>query len=341
VDEKYNVCGRIPGAGQTGKSVLIEGHLDTVFPFGTVKEVVEKDGKLYAPGISDDTRALAAKLTVARAFAAYELRPWHDVIIAGTAAEEGLGAMSGMRRLVSARAGELLAAISIDGPSADIMYYNATGIINYDVTYSGPGGHAYLAFGTPSAVQAMGRAIAILSDLPAPAVPRTTFTVSLAEGGQAIHAIAQKANFKINMRSDDPAVLAELEQRAITAFRQGARQENDRWGKTSDVSVTFTKITDVPAGNQPQDCLIVQAAKLATLSCGVTPQLRPGGCTNSNMPIGLGIPAVTLGRGGTEYGTHTVDEWFDPAGVYVCEQKSLLLLLALAGLAGVTEPPQL
>ena len=84
-----------------------------------------------------------------------------------------------------------------------------------------------------------------------------------------------------------------------------------------------------------------QAAKLATLACGITPQPRLGGCTNSNMPIAIGIPAVTLGRGGAEYGTHTVDEWFDPAGVYVCEQKSLLLLLALAGLTDVTAAPQL
>jgi len=72
---------------------------------------------------------------------------------------------------------------------------------------------------------------------------------------------------------------------------------------------------DVPAGSQSESCRMVQAAKLATLACGITPQPRLGGCTNSNMPIAIGIPAVTLGRGGAEYGTHTVDEWFDPAGV--------------------------
>ena len=185
IDEKFNVYGKIYGSGKTGKSVLLEGHLDTVFSFGTVTDVIEKDGKLYAPGICDDTRALAANLSVIRALVNSGLRPHHDIMIAGTAAEEGLGAMSGMKYLVNNKTEEILAAISIDGPSNDVMYFNATGMINYDVTYTGPGGHAYLAFGTPSAVQAMGRAIAALSDMQVPETPKTTFTVSLANGGQA------------------------------------------------------------------------------------------------------------------------------------------------------------
>lgn len=341
IDDKFNVYGKIYGSGNTGKCILLEGHLDTVFGFGSVHEVIEKDGRLYAPGICDDTRALAANLSVIRALAGCGLKPYHDIMVAGTVAEEGLGAMSGMKHLVAAKGAEILAAISIDGPSNDVMYFNATGMINYDVTYSGPGGHAYLAFGTPSAVQAMGRAIAALSDMQVPEVPKTTFTVSLASGGQAIHGIAQSANFKINMRSDSAEVLAQMEQQALAAFQLGADAENARWGKPGVVQVAFTKIMDVPAGSQPENCRMVQAAKLATLACGITPQPRLGGCTNSNMPIASGIPAVTLGRGGTEYGTHTLDEWFDPAGVHVCEQKSLLLLLALAGLTGVTEAPQL
>lgn len=187
----------------------------------------------------------------------------------------------------------------------------------------------------------MGRAIAALSDMQVPETPKTTFTVSLANGGQAIHGIAQSANFKINMRSDSAEVLAQMEQQALAIFQQGADAENARWQKPGAVKVTFSKIMDVPAGSQSENCRMVQAAKLATLACGITPQPRLGGCTNSNMPIAVGIPAVTLGRGGAEYGTHTVDEWFDPAGVYVCEQKSLLLLLALAGLTDVTAAPQL
>lgn len=340
-DEHHNVWGYIRGTGKTGKSVMLEGHLDTVFGFGDVKEVIEKDGKIYAPGICDDTRALAANLSVLRALVKYDLRPYHDIMIAGTSAEEGMGAMSGMKHLVNAKKDELLATISIDGPSNDVIYYNGTGMINYSVTYTGPGGHAYLAFGTPSALHAMGRAIAGLSDLQVPQTPKTTYTVSLAQGGQAIHGIAQQANFKINMRSDDGAVLADLESRALKIFEQAAQLENTRWDKPDTVRVQIDKILNVPAGNQADDCRILQAAKLATLAFDITPLPKPGGCTNTNMPIAIGIPAITYGRGGHECGTHTLNEYFDPTGVHVCEQKSLLLLLALAGLSGVTEAPQL
>ena len=340
-DDRWNVWGKIYGSGNTGKCILLEGHLDTVFGWGDVKEVVEKDGKIYAPGICDDTRALAANLSVVRALVNHELRPYHDIMIAGTVAEEGMGGMGGMKYLVNNKAEEIIAAISIDGPSNDVIYYNGTGMINYDVTYTGPGGHAYLAFGTPSALHAMGRAVAALGDMQVPTVPKTTYTVSLAKAGQAIHGIAQEANFKINMRSDSGEVLADLEAKAVEIFKQAAEQENTRWGRPDTIKVKFEKILNVPAGSQPDDCRMLQAAKLATLALGITPRPLLGGCTNTNMPIAIGIPAITYGRGGTEYGTHTVNEWFDPTGVHVCEQKSLLLLLALAGLTGVTEAPKL
>lgn len=340
-DDRWNVWGKIYGSGNTGKCILLEGHLDTVFGWGDVKEVVEKDGKIHAPGICDDTRALVANLSVVRALVNSGIKPYHDIMIAGTAAEEGMGAMSGMKHLVNAKADEIIAAISIDGPSNDVIYYNGTGMINYDVTYTSPGGHAYLAFGTPSALHAMGRAIAALGDMQVPAVPKTTYTVSLAKAGQAIHGIAQEANFKINMRSDSGEVLADLEAKAVEIFKQAAEQENARWGRPDTIKVKFEKILNVPAGSQPDDCRMLQAAKLATLALGITPRPLLGGCTNTNMPIAIGIPAITYGRGGTEYGTHTINEWFDPTGVHVCEQKSLLLLLALAGLTGVTEAPEL
>lgn len=336
MDDRYNVWGKIYGTGNTGKCILLEGHLDTVFNFGDVKEVVEKDGKLYAPGICDDTRALVANLSVIRALVQHDIKPYHDIMVAGTASEEGMGAMSGMQYLVNHKVEEIIAAISIDGPSNDVIYYNATGMINYDVTYNGPGGHAYLAFGTPSALHAMGRAIAALGDMQVPTTPKTTYTVSLAKAGQAIHGIAQEANFKINMRSDDAQTLADLESRAVSIFKQAAEQENTRWGKPDSITVKIEKILNVPAGQQSEDCRILQAAKLATMSLGITPRPLLGGCTNTNMAIARNIPAITYGRGGIEYGTHTLGEWFDPTGVHICEQKSLLLLLALAGLTGVT-----
>lgn len=334
LDRHGNVLGTLKGSGQ-GPRLLLEAHLDTVFPFGTSVVPIEKDGRIYAPGICDDTRGLAANLSVIRAFNATGLRPLGDIVFAGTIAEEGLGGMKGMKWLLEDNP-DIRGTISIDGAGCDSIIYEATGIINYEVTYRGPGGHAYVKFGTPSPIQAAGRAIAKLSDLQVPETPKTTFTVSLIEGGQAIHGIAEQSVFKINMRSDSAEELEKLEKRALEAFQLGALEENKRWG-SNEIEVTYEKILDVPAGTQSSDALIVQAAWVATESIGVEPRLDSGGCTNTNMPVCMGIPAVTLGRGGKEGGVHTLSEWFDPEGTYRCPQKSFLLLLALSGVEGLTD----
>lgn len=335
IDKHGNVLGRRPGKG-TGPNILLEAHLDTVFPAGTNVTPVEKDGRIYAPGICDDTRGLAANLSVIRALQSSGIETEGDLFFAGTVAEEGMGGMSGMKALLIDRK-DIDGTISIDGSGCDTIIYEGTGIRNFEVTYTGPGGHAYSAFGTPSAVHAAARAITKLSDMRPPESPKTTFTVSLIEGGHAIHAIAQKAVFKINLRSDDPQELDNLQKQAVAIFVEGAREENERWGKQM-ITVDYNMILDVPAGRQPADCDIVQAAWQATACLGIQPRLVPGGCTNTNMPISMGIPAVTLGRGGQEGGVHSLGEWFDPEGTYRCPQKSFVLILALAGIHGETTP---
>lgn len=332
IDRHNNVFGRRKGAG-TGPAVLIEGHLDTVFAAGTDLTPKEKEGRIYAPGIGDDTRALAANLCLLRALDAAQIETQGDIIIAGTAAEEGLGGMSGMKELL-AGIPDIAATISIDGAGAETIIYNATGIINYEVTYTGPGGHAYSAFGTPSALHAAARAVVKLADIKPPVSPKTTYTVSLMNAGHAIHAIAQTAVFTINMRSDAAKDLAELEQAALAAFQAGADEENNRWAKPGIITVTCKKILDIPAGNQADDSIIVQTAWEAIRQLGQVPQLIPGGCTNANMAIHAKIPAVTLGRGGRSGGVHTLEEWFDPTEAYKSIQNSLLTLLALTGLQG-------
>ena len=333
IDKHGNVLGTRPGKG-AGPKILLEAHLDTVFQFGTDVTPVERDGKIFAPGICDDTRGLAANLSVIRALQESGIETKGDIVFAGTVAEEGLGGMWGMKTLLTDNP-DIAATVSIDGSGCDTIVYNGTGIRNFEVTYTGPGGHAYSAFGTPSPLHAAARTVAKLSDMRPPVLPKTTFTVSLIEGGHAIHAIAQKAVFKINLRSDDPLELDKLQARALEIFDEGAREENERWGSAA-ITVEAKMILDVPAGIQPAECDIVQAAWQATGCLGISPRLVPGGCTNTNMPISMGIPAVTLGRGGKEGGVHSLGEWFDPEGTYRCPQKSFLLLLALAGVPGVS-----
>ena len=331
IDKHGNVLGTRRGKGN-GPKVLLEAHLDTVFPFGTNVTPIEKDGKIYAPGICDDTRGLAANLSVIRTLQASGIETQGDIIFAGTVCEEGMGGMQGMKTLLQDNP-DIAATISIDGSGCDTIIYEGTGIRNFEVTYTGPGGHAYGAFGTPSPLHAAARAITKLSDIRPPKLPKTTFTASLIEGGHAIHAIAQKATFKINMRSDDPDELDKLQAQALAIFEQGASEENERW-ESNAVTVEYKMILDVPAGAQPADCDMVQAAWQATECLGIAPRLSPGGCTNTNMPISMGIPAVTLGRGGKEGGVHSLEEWFDPEGTYRCPQRSFLLLLALSGVEG-------
>ena len=335
IDEHFNVWGVWPGVGHTGKSVLLEGHLDTVFSFGDVKGItVDKEGLIHCPGICDDTRAIAANLAVFSALKKTGLRPYHDIIISATVCEEGLGGMLGMKTLLDSLDGktDVLAAISIDGPSNNVFYANATGMVDWCVTYTGPGGHAWTACQMPSAIHAASRAAALIADIDVPSDPKTTVTVSLIEGGQAIHGIAQKCTFKINARSNSQMELERLNKKMIEAFELGAKLENDRKGTPDLIKVSFEKELDVPAGTQADDCRIIQTTKAVTQALGIEPCLKPGGCTNTNMALAKGIPGVCLGRGGREYGTHTLNEWFDPAGVEACEQKSILLLLALAGL---------
>ena len=343
MDEHFNVIGKLHGTGNTGCSVLLEGHLDTVFSFGDVKGIeTDAEGRIHCPGICDDTRAIAANLAVLRAFKAANLRPDHDIYFCGTVCEEGLGGMKGMAWTLDQLKDKtkLLATISIDGATAEIFYANATGMIDLEVTIEGPGGHAWTACERVSAIHAAGLAIAEIAKIVPPKDPKTTLTVSLIEGGQAIHAIAQKAVFKINARSNSQAALNEVEEQIYQAIRGGVEIEQEKEGSEGELSLSLSieKTLDIPAGTQPDDAPIIQLAKLATQAVGRNYKFLPGGCTNTNMSIERGIPAVTLGRGGEEYGTHTLKEWFNPKGVYACEQKSILMLSVLAGLDGVIAP---
>ncbi len=231
VDEHFNVWGYVRGTGRTGKSILIEGHLDTVFAFGDVKGITtDEQGRIHCPGICDDTRALAANLNVLWALKSAGLHPVHDIVLAGTVCEEGLGGTAGMGWLLDSLKNEtqVLATISIDGPTAENFYANATGIVDWEVEISGPGGHAWLKHGTPSAVQAAGRAIGLIADIEAPETPKTSFTVSLVEGGQAIHGIAERAKFSANLRSNSQDVLEKLNDDFLAACRRGVELEEAR-----------------------------------------------------------------------------------------------------------------
>jgi acetylornithine deacetylase/succinyl-diaminopimelate desuccinylase-like protein len=335
MDGEGNVFGVRPGAGN-GPKILVEAHLDTVFPEGTNTRPVEKEGRIFAPGVADDSRGLAALLSVARAFKTTGISTVGDIIFC-TVGEEGLGNLRGMKAFFRDHK-DIAASVDIDGTSVRRITYLATGSHRYEIHFKGPGGHSFGAFGTPSAIHAMGRAIAKIADVQTPRDPKTTFTVGTVSGGTSVNAIAADAWMLLDMRSNSPEQLLKTESRILALVQQAADEENARWNRGKEITVEMKLVGDRPAGSQPSDSVIVQASWMATKAIGQEPELTTASSTNANLPISIGVPAVTLGGGGEEGLNHAPGEWFNPKDAYLGPQKIFLTVLGLAGIDGVSKP---
>ncbi len=336
IDATGNVIGQRDGSG-TGPTVVLSAHLDTVFPEGT-NVTVRRDSttaggtRLTAPGIGDDCRGLAAVLAVARAMRSADVRTLGTVYFVGTVGEEGPGNLRGVRALFAGELkGKIDYFISVDGTGFGAVS-GAVGSNRYRVSYKGPGGHSYGAFGMPNPIHAMGRAIAKMSDFTVPDTPRTTFSASVVSGGTSVNSIPYEGIVEVDMRSESAASLAALDAKFQTAIRDALREERARW---PDSKVSLTMVIDTigirPAGSQPDSARIVRIAVEAgrVLGFPVTPQASS---TDSNVPIGLGIPAITLVAGGRGTAGHSLTESYDdgPNG-YLGPQYVVLVLAALAG----------
>jgi acetylornithine deacetylase/succinyl-diaminopimelate desuccinylase-like protein len=329
IDSVGNVIAERPGA--PGEPVVVvSGHLDTVFPEGTDVRVKREGTILRAPGIGDDCRGLAILLSVARALEQGQIRTRGTVVFVGTVGEEGAGNLRGVRHLFEREMkGRVDAFISIDGTGLGITK-DAVGSHRYTVTYRGPGGHSYSDFGMPNPVHALGRAIARISDLQVPSTPKVTFSVGVIEGGTSVNSIANEASFQVDMRSVDPAPLDSLDARFRAAVRQALDEENARWRGDVRLTVEIDTIGIRPAGTQPADAWIVRAAEESGKRLGFTPEATASS-TDSNIPIALGIPALTIDGGGDGGAAHSLAEWFDTKDSHLGTQWALLLVLTLAG----------
>ena len=333
--EGYVIANR---RGSHGKpKLVVSAHLDTVFPEGTDVKVTERDGVAYGAGICDDARGLAAVLSVAGALSRSGIETVGDVIFVGTVGEEGLGDLRGVKALFADRK-DIDGFISVDGNHPDRITHRGTGSHRYEITFKGPGGHSFSEFGLPSAVHAMGRAIAKIADVRPPSEPKTTFTVGKARGGTAVNAIAGEARMAIDMRSNDENALRTQEQHIFQLCKEAVAEENRRWASTA-ITVDVAVLGKRPAGATPADAPIVQIARMATASTleGATITLSASS-TDSNIAMSLGIPAVTISGGGLGGSNHSPSEWYKPANGYAGPQKVLLALLTLVGVQGVSEP---
>ncbi|WP_042472142.1 M20/M25/M40 family metallo-hydrolase [Bacillus ndiopicus] len=335
MDSEGNVYGFRLGTGN-GPKIVISAHLDTVFPEGTDVTVKSKNGVLYAPGISDDTRGLAELLAVIRAINEANIKNIGDIIFCGTVGEEGAGDLRGVKAFFNDHQ-DIDGFISIDGPESNGIVYLGAGSYRYNITYKGPGGHSFGAFGLPSATHALGRAIANIADLQTPSDPKTTFTVGEVTGGTTVNAIAAEASMKVDLRSSEKKELDELAEKFLAIVQKAADDENKRW-ETDAITVEIDKFGNRPSAKQAYEEVIVQAAWAAIEATGETPKLTGPSSTDANYPLSIGVPSITLGRGGKGGGAHTLGEWFNPTDGHIGIQKNFLTLLSLVGVEGVCAP---
>ena len=334
IDSVGNVIAARRGTG-AGPTVVIAGHLDTVFPEGTDVTVKHDGTKLRAPGIGDDDRGLAVVLAVARAFEKVGLQTTGTIYFVGDVGEEGPGNLRGMRYLFGKELkGKVDYFISVDDTGLGIAS-RAVGSNRYRVTYKGPGGHSYGAFGIPNPIHALGRAIAGISDIQVPTTPKTTFNVGVIQGGTSVNSIAGEASMEVDMRSEDAKSLAAVDTKIQKILHDALAAENARWTGPRAVSAKLSMVIDTigvrPTGAQSDAAPIVRTALAAAKTLGFTSSTSASS-TDANIPISLGIPAIRIGGGGTAQGAHSVGEWYeDGPNAWLGPQWATLIVTALAG----------
>ncbi len=333
IDTEGNVIAEI-GRGQ-GPTVMIAGHLDTVFPEETDVRTTRIGDRVNGPGIGDDCRGLAVVLTLARVLNESRVEPAGRVYLVGNVGEEGPGNLRGVRHLLTKEfPGRIDFFISVDGAGLGSITSRAVGSHRYTVSFEGPGGHSYGAFGMANPMHAMGRAIAKIADLQVSTRPRVTYNVGIVRGGTSVNTITPLAQMDVDMRSEDAAALADIDKRIRAAIEAGAAEERARWPNSrAGITVKYDTIGIRPTGGQSDDAPIVRTAWAAVEAIGWIPSTNASS-TDANLPISLGIPAITINGGGRSTGAHGTEESYQELpDSYKGPQLALLIVAALAGIA--------
>ncbi|RJF91582.1 M20/M25/M40 family metallo-hydrolase [Sphingomonas cavernae] len=336
-DAEGNVMGLRRGTAPAGgKVIVVSAHLDTVFPAGTDVKVRREGTKLHAPGIGDDSRGLATMLAWIRALDAAKIRTRHDVLFVGTVGEEGQGDLRGVRHFFTqGKYKDRVAAFySVDGIDPAQLTHAAVGSKRYRVTFKGPGGHSFSAFGIVNPMAAAARAITDLYEIVPPAQPKTTYAAAVVGGGTSVNSIPDSVFVEFDMRSESAAELDGLEKRFLATVDRAVAAENAaRSTREGAITAEKKKIGDRPAGVTSRTAPIVTFTAAAARAQGFSPEYEASS-TDANVPISLGVPAITIGSGGTGERAHSTDEYIDVEATESLRglQVGLLSLLAVAGM---------
>ena len=339
VDHAGNVHGWFGKNGDSAAPVVLAAHLDTVFGAEVDVAVARRGHRLEGPGISDNARGLAALVAVADAMVAARVPTARPILFAATVGEEGSGDLRGVKYLLNGTqgAGALpVAFIALDGAGLERVIHRALGSKRYHVTFRGPGGHSWAAFGVANPANAVGRATALLADLPPPAPaangsrPRTTCAVVRLGGGTGLNSIPQEAWLDLDLRSEDPHALAQLDVTVRAALERAADDENRRrTAGTPPVRLEIQLVGDRPSGITPRAHPLVQAAVAVNRALGRDAELASAS-TDANVPIALGIPAIALGAGGKAGDAHLATEWYENVEGALGVVRALLVTAAMA-----------
>jgi len=316
IDTAGNVRGRRPGAG-AGPGLAMAAHLDTVFPKDTNVKVRREGARLHAPGIGDNSVAIAGLLAMLEALNGAGLQTQGDLYLASNACEEGLGDLRGMKAFMADVKGRVDAVIAVEGMKVNRIIHVAVGSRRYKATYTTEGGHSWGHFPSPSAIHILGRAIAGISRLEVPKEPKTTYNVGVIHGGTTVNTIAAEADMLVDMRSIDPGCLADLEKRVLAIIEREAHESGGH--------VKLELVGDRPAGSIPADHPVVQTCIAVHKALGLQAFTEPGS-TDHNAALAAGVPGICLSitEGMNE---HRLDECIEtgpiPTGV-----KSILLVAA-------------
>jgi acetylornithine deacetylase/succinyl-diaminopimelate desuccinylase-like protein len=309
--------------------VLLSAHIDTVFPAGTLLEPVISGSRLTAPGACDNGSGVVALLAIASALRHGQVDLPCDLLLAGNVGEEGEGDLRGIRHIFrdSPWRPRIIANVVLDGAGHEAAVTQGLGSHRFLVTVQGPGGHSWTDAGTSNPIAVLSRAITRLSDLKLAESPRTTLNIGTIEGGTSVNAIPERAAARFDLRSTDAEQLLHLEVELYRAVEDAVMAANAR--QSGAVRFSIESIGDRPVGHLPDDAPILDVLRAVDRHLGVRSDLRVAS-TDANIPLSLGVPAISIGAGGEGGGVHTRAEWYDSRGRDLGLRRVLLLILALA-----------
>ena len=334
-DDIGNVIGEWQGSSP--EIVMLTAHLDTVFPAGTDVHVKREGGRLLAPGISDNGTGLAALVALSKALREARIKTNKTIFFVADVGEEGEGNLRGMRALADSYKKRLKYVLALDGSATEYVTTAALASRRVEITVTGPGGHSWSDFGAPNPIHALGRGIARFVTIRVPDSPRTSFNIGEIEGGTSVNSIPSSAHMKVDLRSESETELAALEVLLRDAIKAGIDDEMSAArgrGMAGSANLLNLKINVLgvrPAGELPESSPLLAALLAADNQLGNRSR-RERSSTDANIPLSLGIPAISLGAGGRSGGAHTLEEWYDPAGRELGLQRVALTVLGIVGL---------